>query len=58
MDAKELLRKIGNPKKQKGLPARTKKRTKAGYYDRAFRRAAEHKKRNVARQARLAARNG
>jgi len=41
---------------KKGLPKRYGKRTKAGYYVRAFARAAEHKKRNVARQQRLAAR--
>jgi hypothetical protein len=43
-------------KKPKGLPKRYNKRSKAGYYVRAFARAAEHKKRNIARQKRRAER--
>jgi len=51
MDAKELLARLGKgrKKKAKGLPKRTGKRTKAGYYDRAFARTAARKARHVAR---------
>lgn len=59
MDVKDVLATLGKGKrrkKPKGLPKRTGKRTRAGYYVRAFARSAANKKRRIARQARLASR--
>ena len=59
MDVKDLLKGMGirRSRAPKGLPKRYGKRSKAGYYTRAFARTAAKKARNVARQQRRAARN-